>query len=967
MATTTPAANPIHELGMYGQSVWLNGFRRGWLLSDNFSRFVNEYSVKGVIITPAAFYEALSAGSEYDGQIKQLLLDGKNARQVYESLVFSDVRMAADALRPVWEAAQGTDGFACIALPPAYAFDSEASAREAVRYRSAIDRENVMISLPGTNEGITAASRLIYEGINVNITHIFSLNTYQDAVDAYIRGLEKRLKDGRLIGNISGTAGIYLNKLDSSMDEALEGYSAKAETSETQKEILALKDKTAVANAKLVYHRMKEIFGSKRWKELSVRGGQEQRILWMDTKPGNPRQSDVYYIDALIGPRTVSAMQTETLFAFREHGQAGPQIERNLDEAETVLLRIKNLGLDLTAMALNLLQDGVDSEEKSENNIITCLEAKEEAITAMVIDPQSSRLGDFQTRVDYALAAMDEQAFVKRLWQRDPSLWKQNQDGEKVITNRLGWMNVIETMLANVSEIESFAKEVKDAGFTQAVLMGMGGSSLSPEVSRRTFGTAEGYPDLMVLDSTVPATISEIDRKIDPAKTLFIVSTKSGTTVETLSAYSYFMEKVKAAKGSRAGENFAAITDPDTPLQTIAREMGFRKVFTNFQDIGGRYSALSYFGMVPAAVIGADAGAILQRAARMVEASKSCVPPADNPGVELGAVMAELALEGRNKLTLFMSPQIQSFGYWIEQLVAESTGKLGAGIVPVESEYAGPPSSYGDDRLFVYTRLAGDENAEMDEKVSALEKAGQPVVRIEMSDKYDLGQEYYRWEIATAVASALLGVNSFDEPNVKESKDNTNRLLAEFKEKGALPEEKPVLEENGLLIFADEEMQSVLGKIRAASGADRTMLSYISAFLDQFEPGNYFALMAFVHATPQVDGVLQCMRAHLQSAYNAATTLGWGPRFLHSTGQLHKGGPNTGLFIQFTADDVTDVPIPGQQYSFSTLKQAQAMGDAGALRNWGRRLIRIHLGSDVEGGLNKVLSIIHEAIKEQPE
>jgi hypothetical protein len=300
--------------------------------------------------------------------------------------------------------------------------------------------------------------------------------------------------------------------------------------------------------------------------------------------------------------------------------------------------------------------------------------------------------------------------------------------------------------------------------------------------------------------------------------------------------------------------------------------------------------------------------------------------------------------------------------------VAESTGKLGVGIVPVESEYAAAPSAYGDDRLFVYTRLAGDDNAEMDAKVADLENAGQPVVRIEMSDKYDLGQEYYRWEIATAVASALLGVNSFDEPNVKESKDNTNRLLAEFKEKGKLPEEKPVLEENGILLFADAETKSVLDEIRNASGtADATMLSYISAFLDEFEPGNYFALMAFVHATPQIEGVLQCMRGHLRDAYGAATTLGWGPRFLHSTGQLHKGGPNTGLFIQFTSDDVADVPIPGQQYTFSTLKQAQSMGDAGALRNWGRRLIRVHLGSDVEGGLNKVLSIIHEAVKEQPE
>ncbi|MHB0912319.1 MAG: hypothetical protein ACYC2Y_02590 [Armatimonadota bacterium] len=571
------------------------------------------------------------------------------------------------------------------------------------------------------------------------------------------------------------------------------------------------------------------------------------------------------------------------------------------------------------------------------------------------------RIGDYQSRVEYTLAALDEQSFATRLWEKDLSLWRQGPDGEKVIANRLGWLNIIEPMIERTDEITAFAEEVRSAGFTHAVLMGMGGSSLSPEVSRLTFGVADGYLDLMVLDSTVPSAVTDVESRIDLKKTLFLVSTKSGTTVETLSAYRYFYDKLRETEGDAAGSHFAAITDSGTPLQSEAKEKGFRRVFTNPTDIGGRYSALSYFGLVPAALIGADVRKILASAKEMAKASGSDVPAAENPGILLGTVMAELAMEGREKLTLILSPQVASLGSWIEQLVAESTGKSGRGVVPVDGEPIASAGHYGDDRLFVYVRL----DSALDAQVQALEEAGQPVLRIPIQSAYDLGGQYLLWELATAVSSAIMGVNSFDEPNVKESKDNTNRLLATFTETGSLPEERPVLEEGGIKLYCDAETKAVLDRIRRNEPhSDASLLSYVEAHLDQFQPGNYFALMAFIQPTGAARRAFGEVRCSLRDAYSAATTLGWGPRFLHSTGQLHKGGQNNGVFIQITADSKTDVPIPGAPYTFGVLAQAQAMGDAIALRDKGRPMIRLHL-SDVESGLSKLREIVEAAVAEQ--
>ena len=513
-------------------------------------------------------------------------------------------------------------------------------------------------------------------------------------------------------------------------------------------------------------------------------------------------------------------------------------------------------------------------------------------------------LGQYAERVQRTLQILDKQDFSRRLWEKDASLWRQDQEGSQTVRDRLGWLSIVADMSDQADAIMEFAEEVK--GFKHAILMGMGGSSLCPEVSRLTFGVKPGYPDLMVLDSTVPETVLNLEKKIDVSKTLFIVSGKSGATVETTSVYRYFREKA-------TGKQFVAITDPDTPLEEDVHNSGFRGLFSNPPDIGGRYSALSYFGLVPAAIIGMDIRLLLNRASAMMEECGPKVKPSQNPGVILGTIMAELAMMGRDKLSLVLSPEFRSFGAWIEQLVAESTGKHGTGILPIDGNYS------GDDSLAIYMKLKDEPNI----------SGNHPYVQLTLDDLYDLGGEYFRWEFATAVASALLGVNAFDQPNVQEAKDITNTLLKESS-----------IADCGL---------------RIADWGDR-----IATFLSQYQPGDYFALMAFLDKSDEVDALLRQIQDRIQKKCQAPATLGYGPRFLHSTGQFHKGGPNNGLFIQFTADDPVDVPIPGRPYTFSTLKHAQAAGDAIALQSKGRPFVRLHLGSDPIGGLRRILDLIEE-------
>jgi glucose-6-phosphate isomerase len=564
---------------------------------------------------------------------------------------------------------------------------------------------------------------------------------------------------------------------------------------------------------------------------------------------------------------------------------------------------------------------------------------------------QSESLGRYQPLFEDALGRVERGQMIPRIWNKDASLWKQEEAHQKIIRNSLGWLTVARTMSERTDELESFAAEIRAAGFTHLMLLGMGGSSLCPEVLRRTFGRQDGFPELLVLDTTDPDTIHAFEQRINLAHTLFIVSSKSGTTIEPLSFYKYFYGRVRSVKGESAGENFVAITDPGTLMERMAREANFRRIFLNPSDIGGRYSALSYFGMVPAALMGLDVREMLRRA--VVAAVDECGPEveaANNSGARLGCVMGGLAQVGRDKLTLVAGDVFSSLGLWIEQLVAESTGKEGKGIVPVAGESLGTPDVYGDDRIFVSIQT-GAVASEVDDKLSALEAAGHPVVRRTLADALDLGAEFFVWEIATAVAGALMQINPFDQPNVQESKDNTNRLLDEFKSSGALPEQQAVVEDGELKLFMPDRAS------QRDSATSASLSNIVAEFLARAKAGDYIALLAYIEERDEHDRMLAEIRASLRDTLRNATTVGYGPRFLHSTGQLHKGGADNGLFIQMTDDDRTDLEIPGEPYTFSILKQAQALGDFSSLASHRRRALRLHLGRDAEAGLKKLLEI----------
>jgi len=572
-------------------------------------------------------------------------------------------------------------------------------------------------------------------------------------------------------------------------------------------------------------------------------------------------------------------------------------------------------------------------------------------------------LTNLDAAVRTTLARVDEQKFSRRLWERDPAVWKSEPAHQRIIRNALGWLTVPDSMRAQASEVLSFVEEVKHAGFKCAVVLGMGGSSLCPDVCRATFGTAPGFLELHVLDSTVPASVARLEKSIELARTLFLVSSKSGGTAETLSFYKYFCNRVGSLKGGRAGENFVAITDPGTSLEKLALQHNFRKVFHGQPDIGGRYSALSNFGMVPAALAGTDVQTLLAKAEEMARACAAAVPAADNPGVWLGVTMAEAARVGRDKVTFVISPGIATFADWAEQLIAESTGKEGKGLVPVAGEPLGEPAVYGNDRLFIHMRLASQADQRTEDKLQALEAAGHPVIRLEVRNELDLGREFFRWEVATATAGALLGINPFDQPNVQESKDNTNRLLAKFRAQGKFPEEEPVAQSENIAFYCDGLTRSGLeGRMRLQGPPAGT--DYLAAFLAQARPVDYLALLAFLEPATELKARLELLRLRLRDALRLATTVGFGPRYLHSTGQLHKGGAANGLFVHITADDAQDLPVPGEAYSFSVLKQAQALGDLQSLRSKNRRVARFHLKKSVLVGMAELSGLVEAAIKQ---
>ena len=702
---------------------------------------------------------------------------------------------------------------------------------------------------------------------------------------------------------------------DSVIDALLEESIRSGETN-----LEELLGKAAIANAKLAYRDFKAIFSNATFTALKEKGARPQRPLWASTGTKNPAYSDVLYLDSLIASDTVNTVPPATLTAFVDHGRAANTLEQGGDEAQRTIQALASAGIKLDQVTDQLLADGLKGFVESFEKLMVNIEDKKARLLAREHEHPGVSLGAYLPDVESALADLQRRQVISRIWTGDHTVWKPDPTE---ITNRLGWLTVTDVMCEQLPLMEAFANEVREAGFRHVVLLGMGGSSLGPEVLRQALGSAPGYPELIVLDSTVPAWVRSVAEAIDPAHTIFLVSSKSGSTTEPNMFYAYFRDLVEKAVGKdRAGQHFIAVTDPGTSLEKMARKQGFRQVFSNPPEIGGRYSVLSYFGLVPATLIGLDVLKLLDRADCMREGTASCVPAHENPGAWLGVVMGVLAQQGRDKLTVLTSPAISSFGLWVEQLIAESTGKEGLGIVPVAGEPLASPNHYGDDRLFVYLRLDGDDNDETDDAIEAIESSGQPVVRLDLRDKYDLGAEFFRWELATAVAGAILSINPFDQPNVQAAKDMTESVLSQFQSSGKLP---------------DMEDSVSLGKLLATA-----------------RQGDYLAIMAYVQQTPGVNQALDALRLKVTERHGIATTMGYGPRFLHSTGQLHKGGPGSGLFLQLTMEHARDVAIPDAPYTFGVLADGQAVGDLQALRASERRAVRVDLGSNPDVGIRRM-------------
>jgi transaldolase/glucose-6-phosphate isomerase len=948
----------LHELRKLGQSIWYDNIRRGMITSGELQRMVESDGLLGVTSNPAIFEKAVAGSPDYDQAMQTLIDQGVgDAKDIFERLAIEDIQLAADVLRPVYARTGGRDGFVSMEVSPYLYNDTPGTIAEARRLWSTLRRDNVMIKIPATAAGIPAIQQLIGEGMNINVTLLFAVEIYEAVANAYLTGMEQLLAGGGDLGKVTSVASFFVSRIDSLIDQKICAALDATEDAERRAKLKDLLGKVAIANAKIAYGRYQELFSGKRWQKLAAKGAKSQRLLWASTGTKNPKYSKTLYVDELIGPDTVNTVPTETYQAFLAGGRVRSSLTENwvqaLNQAQGTLATLENLGISMTAVTAHLLADGIQKFSEAFDKLLQAVEKKRQGLLGGELAKQTYALDNNKEAVDATLDDWRAMGKVRRLWAGDKTLWSGTDEDRW-----LGWLHVVDGQRDHGEHLQHIIEDVRAGNFKHLLLLGMGGSSLCPEVMKHTFGTVDGFPELFVLDSTVPAQVKAFENKIDLAKTLFIVSSKSGGTSEPNAFKQYFFERVARAVGAnQAGSRFIAITDPGTKLHKLAKADRFRHIVHGVPSIGGRYSALSNFGIVPTAIMGVDVPEFLDRAEIMVQSCAASVPPQVNPGVTLGVILGTLAKQGRDKLTLITSPGIAALGAWLEQLIAESVGKEGKGIVPVNDETLGPPEVYGRDRLFVYLRLAADRSTALDAAVDRLAQAGQPIVRIALADRMDLGQEFFRWEIATAVAGSVLGINPFNQPDVEASKIATQKLSAAYEQSGRLPAESPLLTEDGISLFTDAANANAIG----SAARSNSLASYLLAHLNRIALNDYFAINAYVEMNDANRQALRAIRQRVRDVKRVATTVGFGPRFLHSTGQLHKGGANNGVFLQITAEDAEDLPIPGQKYTFGILKRFQAQGDFEVLAERKRRALRVHLGPEVTAGLKRLHEVIENA------
>ncbi len=920
--------NPIPKLTSLGQSLWYDNIQRKILENGEFKAMIERGDIRGVTSNPTIFNNAIAKTNDYDSALTPLAWAGWDAEKIFWQLAIEDIKAACDAFAPLYEESNGGDGYVSIEVSPNIAHDTNATAAQAQQLWARVARKNLMVKIPATKAGIPAIRQAIAAGVNINVTLIFSLARYAEVMDAYLSGLEDRLAGspspygrgarGEGIDHIASVASFFVSRVDSKIDPQLP-------------EASPLKGKAAIANAKLAYDEYHKTFAGARWEKLKYKGARVQRPLWASTGTKNPAYPDTLYIDNLIGPETVNTVPPATLDAFKDHGVASMTLVRGLDESKQVIEQVESLGISMDAVTQQLEDEGVKAFEDAFAQLLKTIDERRKNA--------ASSLGPLADSVSQRLSQLEADSAPARLWKHDPSLWVPAKDkaGQHEVTIRLGWLDSTDKARKKLKEYQDFANEVRKAGMDCALVIGMGGSSLTAEVFSLLFDNRPQTTDhesstvnrpsslkVGILDSTDPAEVADAAKNYPPEKTLYIVASKSGGTAEVMANFNYFWKLSK-----KDGSHFAATTDPNTSLEALARKNKFRKIFLADEFVGGRYSALTDFGLVPAALLGVDLNHLLDRADWMRSQCGEHVPAARNPGMALGAVLGESALGGRDKLTVVADAPLSPFANWIEQIIAESSGKNGKGILPVPLEPIGDVKEYGADRIFVYLRQTGEH----DDAVTKLRNAGHPVIQFPLSTFYDVGAEIFRWEIATVTACSILGVNAFDQPNVESSKKITKAKIAEYQKKGKLKEGKPAWKKDGVSVYSPT----------AVTGASLDVV--LSKFLKKAKSGGYVAINAYLPRNDDMNVVLQKMRVAIRAKTGNAVTAGFGPRFQHSTGQFHKGGPKNALFLVITADAEKDIAIPTEGLTFGTLIRAQATGDYEALIEAKRKVLRVHLPS----------------------
>jgi transaldolase/glucose-6-phosphate isomerase len=945
--------NPLKKLNDFGQVVWLDFLSRRFIAEGGLKKLVEEDGLTGVTSNPSIFEKAIAGSEDYDSSLKEFeSKDDFDVMTLYEKLAIQDIQNAADVLCPVYDRTDGRDGYVSLEVSPYLAMETDATIKEARRLRRAVSRDNGMIKVPATKPGLPAINQLPGEGFNVNITLLFSQKVYEQVVEAYLSGLEHFAAQGGDPNKVASVASFFVSRIDVSVDKLIDEKVQQTTDARRREELKGLAGKVAIANAKLAYQHYKRSFAGPRWERLKAKGARVQRVLWASTGTKNKAYSDVLYIEELIGQETINTVPPATMDAFRDHGKTRASLEENIGEAKQTMATLEKVGISIDDITDELTKDGVKSFADAFDKLLGAVARKRAEFLGDRLDGQTYKLPpDLEKAVTNSLETWQRAGNVRRLWSGDANLWTGADESKW-----LGWLTILEQQQQRIDTFRSLKDNIAKQNCPHIVLLGMGGSSLGAEVFAKTFGRQIGHPELLVLDSTDPAQILAIENKIDLSHAFFIVSSKSGSTLEPNILKQYFFERVSKALGSdKAGSRFIAITDPGSKLQTVAERDHFAHITFGIPSIGGRYAVLSDFGMTPAAAMGLDVERLLTSAQMMVRSCGRDVPATDNPGAVLGIVLGVLGKSGRDKVTIIASPGLADFGAWLEQLLAESTGKEGKGLIPVDAEPLGEPATYGQDRVFVYVRLAGEPDALQEKTIAALENARHPVVRIAVTDRYHIGQEFFRWEFATAVAGSMLGINPFNQPDVEASKDKTRELTAAYEKTGKLAPETALQKDGNISLFADPKNSKAFGNAK-------TLTDALAAHLSRIKPNDYCALLAYVERNDRHAAVLQDIRVLIRDRKRIATCLGFGPRFLHSTGQAYKGGPNTGVFLQVTCDHPADIDVPGQKYSFGVVETAQARGDFQVLAERDRRLLRVHLGADVDAGLAAFKEAVRTAL-----